>query len=43
MHDRTRRPDASTPYQRRPRDFFIISENGWREPGQIGSLFTKLP
>jgi hypothetical protein len=30
-------PKAMAPYQRRPRDFFTISQNCWENPGQIGS------
>jgi hypothetical protein len=38
---RKRIPVASAAYQRRPGDFFTVSQKCWENPGQIGSHFTN--
>jgi hypothetical protein len=35
-------PKAMAAYQRRPGDFFTISQNCWENPGQIGSHSGRL-
>jgi hypothetical protein len=42
VQHRIRIPNASTPYQRRPGDFFTLSQSGWEYPGKIGSHDTCL-